>query len=97
MFSFIKNIFIIVAVLLTGALGYYLYMNQSGALEDTSNGGIDQNVALQTTEFLRRLNELKAIELNDAIFSDPRFSSLTNFATPLQSEPYGTSNPFELN
>lgn len=96
MFSFIKNLFIIAAVLLTAGLGYYLYVHQAG-LQDTSNAGVNQNVALETAEFLRRLNELKAIELNDAIFADPRFSSLTNFATPIQSEPVGTPNPFDLN
>lgn len=96
MFAIIKNIFILAAVLLTAALGYYLYVHQAG-LDDSSNGGVGQNITLETAEFLRRLNELKAIELDNAIFSDPRFSSLTNFATPIQSEPVGTANPFELN
>lgn len=96
MASILKNIFIVLALLATAGLGYYLYLDQNSALQATDMA-LSGDIAMETADFLRKLNELKAIEIDGSIFSDERFSSLTNFSVPIEAEPIGRTNPFELN
>ncbi len=93
MFSFLKNLLIGIALLVTLGLGYYLYIYQP-SLEDDSNAGIREDVSLKAARFLAQLNELKEIELNSDILSDERFSSLQTYTTAVQAEKVGRSNPF---
>lgn len=97
MSTLFKNIFIVLALIVTAVLGFYLYTQNVGSDSKASNRVISESVTVQTANFLRRLNELKAIELDSAIFSDPRFNSLITFQQPSQAEPVGRTNPFELN
>ncbi len=95
MFSLLKQIFVIVALLSTAGLGYYLYTQNSGALEDTTNTGGSAGIAVEAASFLSRLNELKAIQIDKEVFSDPRFSYLTDIDSTVQPEPVGgRTNPF---
>lgn len=93
MMSVLKNIFVIVGLLLVAGLGYYLY--QDGSLLEGANQNGDLQVEAQSEEFIRRLETLKRISINDELFSDPRFTSLRSFATPVPVLPIGRSNPFE--
>lgn len=96
MFSLLKQIFVILALLSTVGLGYYLYTQNFGALEDTTNAGGSAGVAVEAASFLRRLNELKAIQIDKDVFSDPRFSYLIDVDSTVQPEPVGgRSNPFK--
>jgi hypothetical protein len=45
-------------------------------------------------ELIALLFELKAITLDDAIFSSPVFQSLEDFSQALVPEPVGRTNPF---
>ncbi len=95
MFSLLKQLLILLALLVTVGLGYYLFTQNSGGLEDTTNASGTQVVALEAADFLNHLNELKAIELDGSIFSDPRFSYLTNFTRTVEPEAVGgRENPF---
>lgn len=93
MSSLIQNIIILGGVVVILGLGYYLYTQKS---LDATEGGVEVQIALQNEEFIRRLKELQAIELNGEIFNDPRFLSLVNFSAPVISEPVGRNNPFEV-
>lgn len=96
MFSLLKQIFIILALLATAGLGYYLYTQNSGALVDSTNAGGSAGIAVEAASFLSRLNELKAIQIDKDVFSDPRFSYLTDIDATVQPEPVGgRSNPFK--
>lgn len=97
MLSLLKNIFIVLALVATVGLGYFMYTQRNNGLSDSSNSALANDVAAEAAAFLERLNELKSIELETDILSDPRFSSLSNFTAPTQAEPIGRSNPFELN
>lgn len=91
----IQNVLILLGVLAIGGLGYYLYVSASPAV-DAENEQVAQQLAAESAEFLRLLNELKAIQLDGSIFSDPRFSSLVDHTTPVEVSPVGRSNPFEI-
>jgi hypothetical protein len=95
MSSFLQNSLIIGGILAIAGLGYYLYTSDSGS--KSSDSEASAHIAAESAEFLRRLNELKAIELNGEIFSDPRFISLVDYSAPILSEPIGKPNPFDIN
>lgn len=95
MISLLKKLFIVIALGVTIALGYYLFVHKSAS--DVSDGSVGLRVEIETRDFLISLNELKSINLDSGIFSDPRFYSLENFNSPIETEPIGRDNPFELN
>lgn len=95
MSSLIQNSVIVLGLLAIVGLGYYLYAQNSSSTLD-QNTRVSNQVAIETAEFLRRLNELKAMELGTEIFSDPRFASLEYTTTPPPSEPVGRVNPFNI-
>lgn len=45
-------------------------------------------------ELLSLLLELKALELNESLFSDPAFRSLRDMSQELAPQPAGRTNPF---
>ena len=95
MFSLLKQLFVLLALLATLGLGYFLYTQNSSGLENSTHAGGSAAVALEAADFLSRLNELKTIELDSTVFSDPRFSYLTDFSKPVEPEAVGgRSNPF---
>lgn len=91
----VQNILIVGGLLLILGVGYFLY-TQNSTLDTSNNAMLTNQAAVETAEFLRRLNELKAIELDGQIFSDPRFSALLDYTSPVLSEPIGNTNPFEV-
>ena len=92
MFSIIKNIIVIVGLLLVAGLGYYLFINKDSlGLEATP---VDMKAEAQSEDFLRQIDTLKKININTELFSDPRFTRLQSFATPVPVLPIGRSNPF---
>lgn len=97
MSSLFKNILLLLGIVATGALGFYVFSQNAQNNPDSHNANVSDNVAIQSAQFLRKLNELKTIELDDSLFSDPRFTTLVHFSQPTLAEPIGTANPFNLN
>jgi hypothetical protein len=95
MSSLLQNIIVIGGIVLLAGFGYYLY-TQNAALDVSTDSTVSSQVAAETADFLRRLNELKAIELKGEIFSDPRFLSLRDYSSPISPEAVGDSNPFDV-
>lgn len=96
MSSFIKNLITILGLALIAALGYYLFvLNKDSGIDITDISISNQAEAeAETQAFLRRLNELKNINLSGEIFSDRRFQSLVDFGTPVDPSQIGRENPF---
>lgn len=93
MSSFIQNTIILGGILVLVGLGYYIYTSNT---QSDAESEMSAQIAAESADFLRRLNELKAIELNGSIFSDPRFVSLVNYSQPVLSEPVGNPSPFDI-
>jgi len=90
--SEVKNIVIFVAILGGLYLSYKTFFKSEAPLTtvtypDGSGGDVGGEV-------LALLNELKKIQLSQAIFQDPLFKKLTNFSTELGTEEAGRENPF---
>lgn len=94
MISVFKNILVVIALLLTLAFGYFLYLQNNNATLNIDNQDISINASAEAAQFLQRLTELKAITLDNTIFLDPRLSALNSYAGEVQAEPIGKSNPF---
>jgi len=94
MSNFIQNLIILGGIVVLVVFGYYMY-TQDTTLDSESE--LSAQVAAESATFLRRLNELKAIELDGNIFSDPRFVSLINYSQPIIPESVGNPAPFDRN
>lgn len=97
MSSFLQNALIFLGLILLIGLGYFMYTQNTNLDVDSQNAAISMQVELETADFLRRLNELKAIQLSGEIFEDPRFASLIQTSQPLLPQPLGKHNPFDIN
>ncbi len=85
----------ILGIILIAALGYYLMTQRSSS---NLQGSVPNNqIAAESSTFLRRLNDLKSITLDDSVFSNPRFDALVDFSEPISPEPVGRINPFTTN
>ena len=84
---------IVIAVVLVIAFGVYSYFF-SGKQESILS---TENVSAQAPadqDLIALLLDLKSISLNEEIFSDAAFKSLSDFSKDLVAEPVGRSNPF---
>ncbi len=95
MSSTLQNLIVVVGLLVIAALGYYLYVQNRDGVLSTSSEQLNTQVALESADFLRRLNELKEIDLSgDRLFSDHRFQSLISGRVPIEPEEIGREIPF---
>lgn len=92
MMSLLKNLFVILGLLLIAGFGYYLYTT-NGSL-GLSSSDTDLNVEAESADLIRKVESIKRISIDRSLFTDPRFTSLRSFATPVPVYPVGRANPF---
>lgn len=90
--SILKNLFVILGLLLVAGLGYYIYSSQ-GSLSPMTNDQ-DLNLEAESADLIRKIDSIKRITIERSLFSDPRFTNLRSFATPVPVYPVGRDNPF---
>lgn len=73
------------------SLGYYLFFMQDSSAPLTT---VETTESPVTQELLATLANLRKIELNKSIFTDPVFVSLNDFGVVIPKEPIGRRNPF---
>lgn len=73
------------------ALGYYVWSTGSSQALLSNTG---EGASPLSQEILATLASLTTIKLDDSIFSDPVFVSLTDFGVTIPEEPIGRRNPF---
>jgi len=94
MASILKNILVLLSLLFVLAFGYYLYVQNGSASLDTGTSQVSLDVQAEASAFLVKLAELKAINLDNSIFMDPRFMYLVQYSTEVEPELFGLENPF---
>ena len=87
-----NTILLIVAALLVAAGAYWYFF--TGGEEEPSLRAAPQNEAQMQFKLL--VSELQPISFNTNIFSDARFMSLVDLATPLTPETPGRLDPFAV-
>ncbi len=94
MSSSIQNIIVVVGLILVLGLGYYLYSANKDSVLSGSTSVVNSQIAIESADFIRRLDELKTLTLDDSIFSDARFRSFVDRRKPVLQEVVGRNNPF---
>ncbi len=80
-------------VIVLGLFYYFTYF--SGESDTPILTSSADTTALQTSQaLLATLNSLHTIKLDNTIFQDPVFTSLTNFGVVIPLQPVGRRNPF---
>jgi hypothetical protein len=95
MSSTLKNLFVLLILILLGALAYFMFFSNPDSDIVSSDGTTAAQAAVQTREFKRILDDLNSIELESPLFEDRTFLSLTDFSQQIVDRPYGSSNPFQ--
>ncbi len=91
--QFLKDNLMYIGVVLLLAAGFWVYMTyfagSSGAIlsSDAASSPLSQDV-------LATLSNLNTIKLDNSIFSDPVFNSLTDYGVVIPPETAGRRNPF---
>lgn len=86
-----KNIVIIGIVLAAAAVLYYFYSSGGSSALLTSSAEQESPVS---QEVLETLGNLRSIKLDNSIFSDPLFISLSDFGVNIPPAAAGRRNPF---
>ncbi len=93
MMNFLKNktVLGVVAAVVVAGLCYYLYTSTGqGALLSETNG----STSPVSQQILTTLGQLRAVQLNPALFSEPVFTSLSDFGVTIPPQQAGRRNPF---
>lgn len=81
---------IILVFVLAG--GAYWYFSNRGGNQAPLTASVGENEAQM--QFKTLVSELKNIQLDTNIFSDPKFAALTDLTTQVTPEPSGRLDPF---
>lgn len=79
----------IAAIVLLGVFGYYYYFSQPQGDVLSASSSIPEGQSI-----LSLLTNVQSVKLDDSIFQDQVFQSLTDFGTTIPPEPVGRTNPF---
>jgi Tfp pilus assembly major pilin PilA len=90
--KFNSNIIIIIIMTLGIAGGAYWYYSVQNGNQAPLTATAGDNATQE--QFKTLVGQLQSISFNTAIFSDPRFTSLTDIATQVTPEPKGRPDPF---
>jgi hypothetical protein len=92
--AFIKNNKVVggIVVLVLLALCYWAFFSGGGSGAPLSSTSTAASPSSQ--DLLVALSNLQTIQLNDAVFTDPVFESLTDFGVTIPPQTPGRSNPF---
>lgn len=86
-----KNMVLIGVVVVAGGLLYYFFMSSGSGELLTSSEDSELPVS---QELLSTLGNLRTIKLDNSIFSDPLFISLSDFGVSIPPAAAGRRNPF---
>ena len=89
-----KNILLLIAAVVLLFIAYTILFRGDAPGELLSTEEPQGPAAAAERELLGLLIDLKEIELDNAIFSDPAFRSLRDFGQELTPLPIGRANPF---
>ncbi len=89
-----RNLALALILALLVWLGYIIFFQEDEVLVSSSNSGVVNEAVRDGQEFLFRLQQVRSVKLNGALFEDPRFHSLLDIRQELVPETVGRENPF---
>ena len=95
MSNLLKNLLIALGLAILLFVGYTVVFKEDESLTGIeSSGTFSVEAELETQRLLATSNELKLLNIDGSLFSDPLFASLRDFRVELGTEPSGRPNPF---
>lgn len=94
MSSLLKNLLLVLGLVMLLGLGYVLFFRGDGVVLESENARITSEAARDADEYLHRLQQLRQIEIEEALFRDERFESLVDHRQAITPEPVGREDPF---
>jgi hypothetical protein len=90
-----KNLIIVAVIILGLGAAVYFYISRDRTSDELLTG-VPAGTALATVDgtLLSALRELKKLKLDDSIFKNPIWLSLSDFGRTLAPQPSGRPNPF---
>ncbi|MFT7507163.1 MAG: hypothetical protein ACI92I_000303 [Acidimicrobiales bacterium] len=95
MSSLFKNGLILLGIFALLGIGYFLYVKKDEVVLQNTEVTPQENAGAE--QFLRKLSNLEAIDLEVVLFEDERFTSLINMTPEVIPVPIGQENPFAKN
>lgn len=93
LFKKYKTLILVVAIVIIAGVAYtVLFGGEDDALLVAERS--DNVASAEESNLLTFLLDLRAVKLDERIFSDPVFKSLEDFGQELVAEPVGRENPF---
>jgi hypothetical protein len=89
-----KNVFIIIVCILVAGAAYYFLTDDSLAPGITDGSEVRQDLLNKTQSFIERSAKIQQINIDTAFLTDPTFTSLRSFATPVPNQPLGRADLF---
>ncbi len=86
-----KNMVVIGVIVAAVAVLYYFYSSSGGGATLTSSAEVESPVS---QEILATLGNLRTIKLDNSIFAEPLFLSLSDFGVTIPPAAAGRRNPF---
>ena len=86
-----KNIVVIGVIAAAVAVLYFFYSSSGGGATLTSSAEVESPVS---REILATLGNLRTIKLDNSLFQDPLFLSLSDFGVTIPPAAAGRRNPF---
>lgn len=96
MITFIKQnkLLTIVAVIFIFGVAYYTFSSSGNSTQPVLSTSSDASSSAATQQLLVVLANLRTIRLDDTVFKDPVFLSLSDFGVVISPEAVGRRNPF---
>lgn len=95
MSNLLKNLLIALGLAILLFVGYTLFFKGDDSFTGVESAGtFSVEAELEAQAFLATTNELKLLNVDGSLFSDPLFVSLRDFRVDLGTELFGRPNPF---
>lgn len=92
--QFIKDNKLYIGIILIALLGVWFYMIYFSGSSPSATLNADSSTSPLSQDILVTLSRVHTIKLDDTIFKDPIFTSLTDFGVPITPQKAGRRNPF---
>jgi hypothetical protein len=92
MLDLLKKNIVVIGVIIAAVAGLYLYSSNSGG-SATVTSAMEEDSPI-SHEVLATLGNLRTIKLDDSLFQDPLFLSLSDFGVTIPPAAAGRRNPF---
>ncbi len=93
MTPFLKNILFAIIAAIILWFGYQMFFASNDVTLSSDTRAISQ-ASRDTQDFLRALQQLRGLQLDNTLFTDPRFQSFIDYRQAIVPEPVGRPNPF---